>query len=120
MAPVPAGAQRSEDGYYWWDGQDWQSVPDDDPQHPNNAADGSAPAAAGSSSAAAETPPAAAPAGGNGEVTKEDLQHITSEEQIDDKAHPYFAPDYDAYPNDTSESETSDHLSDEPVPAGGA
>jgi hypothetical protein len=24
---VPAGAQRSEDGHYWWDGSQWQQVP---------------------------------------------------------------------------------------------
>jgi hypothetical protein len=24
---VPAGAQISEDGQYWWDGQDWQPTP---------------------------------------------------------------------------------------------
>ena len=26
MADVPEGAQRSEDGQYWWDGEQWQSV----------------------------------------------------------------------------------------------
>ncbi len=26
---VPDGAQLSEDGKYWWDGTDWQSVPED-------------------------------------------------------------------------------------------
>jgi hypothetical protein len=25
---VPAGAQLSEDGSYWWDGADWQAVPE--------------------------------------------------------------------------------------------
>jgi len=24
MSNVPEGAQRSEDGYWWWDGQQWQ------------------------------------------------------------------------------------------------
>jgi hypothetical protein len=27
---VPDGAQRSEDGKYWWDGNDWQPVPEDE------------------------------------------------------------------------------------------
>lgn len=27
---VPKGAQRSEDGKYWWDGTDWQPVPEDE------------------------------------------------------------------------------------------
>lgn len=27
---VPDGAQVSEDGKYWWDGADWQPVPEDD------------------------------------------------------------------------------------------
>jgi hypothetical protein len=105
MPPVPEGAQRSEDGHYWWDGSDWQPVPDDDPQHPNNAS----PASASASSAGAAQGSAAA------EVTAADLQHITSEEQIDDTAHPYFAPDYDKYPDDTSAAEASDHLAE---PAG--
>jgi hypothetical protein len=26
-AAVPEGAQLSEDGSYWWDGSDWQPVP---------------------------------------------------------------------------------------------
>ncbi|GAB1514251.1 hypothetical protein [Actinophytocola sp. KF-1] len=29
---VPEGAQLSEDGKYWWDGADWQPVPDGDTQ----------------------------------------------------------------------------------------
>jgi hypothetical protein len=28
--PAPAGATVSEDGYYWWDGQQWQPVHDAD------------------------------------------------------------------------------------------
>ena len=26
MAEIPEGAQRSEDGHYWWDGSQWQLV----------------------------------------------------------------------------------------------
>ncbi|MFI7674428.1 hypothetical protein [Actinophytocola sp. NPDC049390] len=29
---VPEGAQLSEDGRYWWDGADWQPVPDGETQ----------------------------------------------------------------------------------------
>jgi len=28
MTTVPEGAQRSEDGHYWWDGSQWQPVQD--------------------------------------------------------------------------------------------
>lgn len=28
MSNVPEGAQRSEDGHYWWDGSQWQPVQD--------------------------------------------------------------------------------------------
>jgi len=26
MAEIPAGAPRSEDGHYWWDGGQWQLI----------------------------------------------------------------------------------------------
>lgn len=26
MADIPADAPRSEDGYYWWDGAQWQPI----------------------------------------------------------------------------------------------
>lgn len=26
MANIPEGAQRSDDGHYWWDGESWQPV----------------------------------------------------------------------------------------------
>jgi hypothetical protein len=26
MANIPEGAQRSEDGHWWWDGEQWQPV----------------------------------------------------------------------------------------------
>jgi hypothetical protein len=33
MANVPEGAQLSEDGRWWWDGQQWQPVEDGDAGH---------------------------------------------------------------------------------------
>jgi hypothetical protein len=30
MTEVPEGAQLSDDGQWWWDGQDWQPVPQGD------------------------------------------------------------------------------------------
>jgi hypothetical protein len=30
MTEVPEGAQLSDDGQWWWDGQDWQPVPQAD------------------------------------------------------------------------------------------
>ena len=47
MAQVPAGAQLSDDGQWWWDGTQWQPVPD-----PNAAAAATSAAA----SSATETP----------------------------------------------------------------
>jgi hypothetical protein len=41
---MPEGAQRSEDGHYWWDGSQWQLVPQDQ--------SGQAPAADSSAAAA--------------------------------------------------------------------
>jgi hypothetical protein len=39
---MPEGAQRSEDGNYWWDGTQWQLVPDDQRgQSPTTATDSS-------------------------------------------------------------------------------
>ena len=94
--PVSEGAPRSDDGNYWWDGSEWQVVPDDE--------------RSSSDDAAATT--------GDGEMTAERLAAITSEDQLDEKSAPYFQPDYDAYPDDDSDAEGDDVLSDEPV--GGA
>jgi hypothetical protein len=100
MTPVPEGAQRSEDGYYWWDGTAWQQIPDDE----------RVPAATGSDGTAA-----------SGEISHEELAQITHVDQIDDRSKPYFHPDPDMYPDDASGAESSDVLSDEPAPnaAGG-
>lgn len=99
MAPVPEGARRSEDGFYWWDGSAWQEVPEDE----RVAQDAINPA-------------------GPGEMTQDELSRITSEDELDDRSMPYFQPDYDMYPDDDSSAEGSDVLSDEPAPdaAGGA
>jgi len=94
VAPVPEGAQRSDDGYYWWDGNAWQEIPEDERT-------------------------AAQAAAGPGEITMDELSRITSEDQLDDRYSPYFHPDYDMYPDDDSDAEGHDVLSDEPAQAGG-
>ncbi len=106
MAPVPEGAQRSPDGYYWWDGTAWQEIPADE-----RASSATASATSGTD--------AAAPA--SGEVSHEELSQITSADQLDDRTTPYFHPDADMYPDDASAAESADVLSDEPAPnaAGG-
>ena len=104
MTPVPEGAQRSEDGYYWWDGTAWQQIPEDE----------RTPSATGSTSAAAPgdaSTGTAAP----GEVSHEELAKITDVGQIDDRTKPYFHPDADMYPDDASGAESADVLSDEPA-----
>ena len=54
---VPAGAERSDDGYYYLDGGDWKPVPEDDPRHPSKG--GAADAATSAAAAAATATPAA-------------------------------------------------------------
>jgi hypothetical protein len=105
MAPVPQGAQRSEDGYYWWDGSSWQEVPEEERTSPQPSA-----------SAASTGDAAATPTDGAGAMTHEELAQITSEDQLDDRSKPYFEPDYDMYPDDDSAAEGGDLLSDEPTP----
>jgi hypothetical protein len=96
MAVVPEGAQRSEDGFHWWDGSAWQEVPEDE-----------------------RTPAAGAGHGdkqgdGQGQVTEEHLAQITSADQLDERTSPYFQPDHNMYPDDASMAEAHDLLSDEP------
>ena len=98
MAQVPAGAQRSDDGYYWWDGTAWQQIPEDERDS----------GAAGASGDAA----------GAGGISHDELSRITSEDQLDDRSKPYFQPDADMVPDDASDAESADLLSDEP--AGGS
>lgn len=112
---VPEGAQRSEDGNYWWDDTQWQLIPEGERQQAGAAS--SAAADTGASAAAGAAPAAgasAAPAAG-GEPTREDFAHIQTEDQIDDRAHPYFAPNADTYPDDLSQATVADHLSDAPA-----
>jgi len=97
MAQVPAGAQRSDDGYYWWDGTAWQQIPEDERDSP---------ASGGAASADA----------GAGGISHDELSRITSEDQLDDRSKPYFQPDADMYPDDASDAESADILSDEPAP----
>jgi hypothetical protein len=101
MAPVPEGAQRSPDGYYWWDGTTWQEIPEDERTAP-------------SSADPAASDPAAASAGSS-DVSHDELAQITTVEQLDDRSKPYFQPDYDKVPDDSSLAEGSDVLSDEPA-----
>jgi hypothetical protein len=42
MADIPADAPRSEDGYYWWDGSQWQPVNQDDQAQQGAAQQGAA------------------------------------------------------------------------------
>lgn len=106
MAPVPEGAQRSEDGHYWWDGSEWQQVPEDERVAAVAAAAGGGTADSGDSS-------------GAGQISHEELAQITSEDQLDDRSKPYFQPDADAVPDDTSDAEGGDVLSDEPADGAG-
>ena len=86
MSPVPEGAQRSEDGHYWWDGTEWKPV------------DG---AAAGATNG-----------GQTGDVTHEELAAIQSEDQIQERHKPYFQPDYDKVPDDDSWAEAAADLTE--------
>jgi hypothetical protein len=103
MAQVPEGAQRSEDGYYWWDGTAWQQVPEDERDSR---------ASAGSTAAGADGAAGAAGAAG---ISHDELAQITTADQLDDRSKPYFQPDADMYPDDASDAEGTDVLSDEPA-----
>lgn len=107
MAPVPEGAQRSEDGYYWWDGTTWQQIPEEER---------TASATSSASSGGSANPDGS---GGSDGMSHEQLAQITSEDQLDDKSKPYFQPDPDKYPDDASAAEGADVLSDEPASTGG-
>lgn len=107
MAVVPEGAQRSGDGHYWWDGTAWQEVPADE----RTGSSASASSATGS-----QDPAGAHDAGG---LSHEQLAQITSEEQLDERSHPYFQPNPDTYPDDSSQAEGGDLLSDEAAPDAG-
>ena len=119
MAQVPAGAQRSEDGYYWWNGSAWQQIPED--ERDSGASGGTAGTAgtAGTTSTAAGTATGTTTGTGTdttaAAISHDELAQITSAEQLDDRSKPYFQPDADMYPDDASDAEGADVLSDEPA-----
>lgn len=76
MAPIPQGAHRSENGYYWWDGTAWQQIP----------ADERAASAMGFAEADAL-----------GGISQDELARVTSEEHLDERSKPYFQPDAGMY-----------------------
>ncbi|MEO8267202.1 MAG: hypothetical protein ABI706_16995 [Ilumatobacteraceae bacterium] len=103
MSNVPEGAQLSEDGQYWWDGENWQLV-----EGANDNAN----------------------AGGNdntgGEVSAEELTPVNDsgvepgdESLIDERLKPYFEPNYDAVEDDYSYAEQDEVLDDSQATGGG-
>jgi hypothetical protein len=105
MSNVPEGAQLSEDGQYWWDGENWQAVEggntNDNTGGESNENEGA-------------------------EVTAEDLTPVNDtgnepgdENLLDDKLKPYFEPDYDSVEDDTSYAEQGEVLDDSQATGGG-
>lgn len=88
MSNVPEGAQRSEDGHYWWDGSNWQPVNGDA-------------SSAGNGNGAA------------GDVTADELAQIQAPEHITERYQPHFQPDYDKIPDDESFAEVVGDLPEE-------
>ncbi|HEY7628167.1 MAG TPA: hypothetical protein VH761_13920 [Ilumatobacteraceae bacterium] len=110
MSNVPEGAQLSEDGQWWWDGQQWQAV--------EGGSGGAAPDSSGSG-----TPPSDS----TSEVTAEELQPINDtgtepgdENQLDERKKPYFEPDYDGAADDTSYAEQAETMDDSQATGGQA
>jgi hypothetical protein len=100
MSNVPDGAQLSDDGQWWWDGEQWQPVEG-----------GSAAPGSGSS--------AAPPGDSDSEVTAEELQPVNDtgtepgdENQLDERKKPFFEPDYDGAADDTSYAEQAETMDD--------
>ena len=103
MSNVPDGAQQSEDGRYWWDGENWQLV---------EGADGNENAGGNDNSTA-------------GEVSADDLAPVNDtgvepgdESLIDERLKPYFEPDYDSVEDDYSYAEQAEVLDDSPASGG--
>jgi hypothetical protein len=93
MTGIPEGAQLSEDGSWWWDGQEWQPVP----------------ASAGSESGGAGDE---GDVGQSAEVTAEELQSVGDNEAspaprdlLTARLMPYFQPNGDDVPDDDSGAE---------------
>jgi hypothetical protein len=111
---VPDGAQRSEDGHYWWDAgaNEWKAVPTDDPQHPQNAGSTPAPAAGSTPAPGAGGDPAGGGAAGAA-PTHEELAQVQSVDQLnDERIKPYFQPDSGSVPDDLSNAQVADVLSE--------
>ena len=106
MSNVPEGAQLSDDGQWWWDGEQWQSV---------------------QGGAGNENRPAGDNDNTNAEVTAEELQRLNDnnaepgdENQLDERLKPYFQPDYDGVADDTSYAEQAESMDDSQATGGGA
>lgn len=83
MSNVPEGAQLSDDGQYWWDGENWQAVE-----------------GAGEVTAEQLTPV------GDSGVEPGDESLLTEE------LKPYFEPDYDSVEDDSTYAEQGETLDD--------
>jgi hypothetical protein len=85
MSNVPEGAQLSDDGHWWWDGQQWQQVTDEGAEHSG------APAA--SSASAAGTEQSGAPAAGDERATARVEQGMPAslEDLTDEHRQQYMA-----------------------------
>jgi hypothetical protein len=97
MSNVPEGAQLSDDGQYWWDGETWQPVEGaNDPNDPNSP---------GATEPAQITPEELEPVGDQGvEPGDENL--------LDERLKPYFEPDYDGVEDDYSFAEQAETMDD--------
>ena len=99
MSNVPEGAQLSDDGQYWWDGENWQLVEGANGNDNSNA----------------------------GEVSAEQLTPVNDtsvepgdENLIDEQLKPYFEPNYDAVEDDYTYAEQAEVLDDSQATGGGA
>lgn len=95
MSDMPEGAQLSDDGHYWWDGENWQLVQ------------------------GAQAPAGAEAPAGTGDVTADDLTPVGDtgvepgdESKLDERLKPYFEPDYDSVEDDTSYAEQAEVMDD--------
>jgi hypothetical protein len=95
MSEMPEGAQLSDDGNYWWDGENWQLV------------------------RGAEVPAGAEAPAGAEDVSADDLAPVGDtgvepgdESKLDERLKPYFEPDYDSVEDDTSYAEQAEAMDD--------
>lgn len=110
MSNVPEGAQLSEDGQYWWDGENWQQVEgananenegNENENNDNTDADAA-------------------------EVTVNDVTPVNDsgvepgdETLIDERLKPFFEPDYDGVEDDSSYAEQGEVMDDSQATGGG-